>query len=266
MLYQRRPWQQLLEDGAMVMFDQCATGLTNSRGEPVQKRTDIRASSETLVSRLRSRQCRCTVPHATLEGKETKLAQIWTWQLAQVMALSIMDTLHAHLDKVPIVHPAFLFHDYDHRELMYNVNKRDFEEQYQVYGTMDGFGCPACKGHIARHDNRHTRDLEGEFNCKYTGEEPVEWACEGCRAHKPYLHDAHTWLPGECALASTRLRSTRRGTNPQRVAREPRSRASQEPTARIKPPREGFRDDAAMDIHTEAAVPRHKVYLTRPRR
>eukprot|EP00971_Amphidinium_carterae_P117855 2334769-Amphidinium_carterae.1 len=203
MLYQRKPWQQLLEDGAMVLFDQCATGLTNSRGEPVQKRTDIRASSETLVNRLRSRQCRCTVPHATLEGKETKLAQIWTWQLAQVMALSIMDTLHAHLDKVPMVHPAFLFHDYDHRELMYNGNKVDFEEQYQVYGTMDGFGCPACKGHIARHDNRHTRDLEGEFNCKYSGEEPVEWACEGCRAHKPYLHDAHTWLPGECALAST---------------------------------------------------------------
>eukprot|EP00971_Amphidinium_carterae_P097971 1938395-Amphidinium_carterae.3 len=89
-LYQRRPWQELLSQGQMVQFDQCATGLTNSQGKPVKKRTDVRASHEALVQQLRSKQCRCQEPHAVLEGKETRQAQIWTWQLARIFALGIM--------------------------------------------------------------------------------------------------------------------------------------------------------------------------------
>eukprot|EP00971_Amphidinium_carterae_P086759 1716849-Amphidinium_carterae.1 len=227
MLYQRPPWQRLLAEGQMVIFDQCATGLRNSQGQPVRKKTDVRASHEALVAGLRNRSCRCKVAHAVLEGKETKLAQVWTWTLAKIIALGIMAVMFEHQGRRPHVHRAFFFDD------------DDFDEHNLAYGAMDGYGCPACKGHLARHDNRHTREVSGTLNCKYAGEEAAEWTCPGCQAHKPYLHDAHTWVPGECALTVAQLRGARRGNNPQGVARQPRRRATQEPTARTRPPPAG---------------------------
>eukprot|EP00971_Amphidinium_carterae_P340487 6478854-Amphidinium_carterae.1 len=95
-------------------------------------------------------------------------------------------------------------------------------ERQQVYGTMDGFGCPGCRGHLARHDSRHTRAISGPENCKYHDVEQRDWGCPGCQQHKPYLHEAHTWTPGECALCEMQARGARRGNNPQRVARQPR--------------------------------------------
>eukprot|EP00971_Amphidinium_carterae_P129912 2573544-Amphidinium_carterae.1 len=75
MLYQRVPWQELLAEGSMVLFDQCATGLTDSEGRPVRKRTDMRASHEYLVHELRDMQCQCVQQHGVLQGRETRLAQ-----------------------------------------------------------------------------------------------------------------------------------------------------------------------------------------------
>ena len=89
--------------------------------------------------------------------------------------------------------------------------------------------CKGCLWRRPKTDSAHSR-VPGE--CKYPLTQAVTWECPGCKAPKPRWDSSHTYTPNECkwATASTRTSKQRSGRHP----REPRQRASAEPTARLQ--------------------------------
>ena len=77
----------------------------------------------------------------------------------------------------------------------------------------------------------HSRKV-GE--CAYPYDNPIVWECVGCQNNRHKNHDSHTYIPGECrqSIVKSRASAPRRGHAP----REPRIRASDDPTRSMQQP------------------------------
>ena len=98
-LYHEPPWRKVAEFPGVhyAMVDQCMAGLTNSKGMPIRKRTELWASDEALIRHAAEFQCDGGHEHATLEGKEeTSKARFWPWAFAVSIANGIMDYIAWH--------------------------------------------------------------------------------------------------------------------------------------------------------------------------
>ena len=94
LLFDLPPWQELARDHRIhrTVMHQCAAGLRDQESQLlIKKPTEFWASDYCLIEGLSRMQCRCTEPHAKLEGTyrgvaKTHLARVWPWKLASTIA------------------------------------------------------------------------------------------------------------------------------------------------------------------------------------
>ncbi|CAE7353799.1 RE1 [Symbiodinium sp. CCMP2592] len=109
--------------------------------------------------------------------------------------------------------------------------------------------CPGCRGKQAKYDNRHNR-IPGQ--CKYPDEEKIDWACPGCKAHRPRTHSTHTY-DEHCryAIVEERRGHPRAGRHP----RPPARKARDDPTADLQAQLPEDQGDLAAGEEAEAELP-----------
>ena len=78
-----------------VSFDQCQLGQRNSRGQPVRKPTELRASEPDLIHYFQNLTCGrfprlCQGHHEHLTGYEAYRARIWPWAFARRLSWGIV--------------------------------------------------------------------------------------------------------------------------------------------------------------------------------
>ncbi|MCS5670999.1 MAG: hypothetical protein NZ577_03985, partial [Vicinamibacterales bacterium] len=201
-----------------AVFDQCLLGLVNPVGQPVRKRSEVWASSLTLICRLGNvGMCDGTChKHAHIEGKidgiqVSKYCQVWPKRMCELIVMGIADLLA----------------DY-RRQLAHLSYPATVGGATGSDGTPDGSAvssdppwwhkCIACKRRWRMDHKDHSR-IDGE--CKYPHVESRTWECPACDANLPRNHPDHNDKVGECrwVLADHRTfapRSSgkRRGAHP----------------------------------------------------
>ena len=153
-------------------MDMCMVGLRSSKGKLLKKPTELWASDEHLLCRLRTRLCDGSHEHDTIEGGESKPSQIWTWNFVRTLADGISDLARFEFDASRLHRGAFptgkpaLPREVDPSEIDPTDPRRKWS-------------CRACRNSIEQHDTRHTRDPTG---CKWPLVEPHEHTCEACNS------------------------------------------------------------------------------------
>ena len=195
-LYELPEWQEVLAHPAVVRccFDQCRTGLRRRLPPclPIQKPTEIVASDEILVKRLRRRQCNLKHEHAQIGGgtrrsdgrmpvsANSRETQLWPAELCSIIADSIQELLESHYVR------AFYFP---------TVKAAPADDSMSKAAGARLSSCPACKGHQRAAHPSHTRGTD----CIAKDQISDELACPGCNAipEAKFGSPQHT-MDGQC--------------------------------------------------------------------
>ena len=183
--------------GVWAFVDMCMAGLVNSSGQHLKKRSEIWASHELLVMRLRRFICDANHLHQLVDGADTTPTQVGTWPFATAVADSAADLIALLEIKARPALAAWPS----------GVPQTVDEHEVQPDHPQRKWRCRACRHGIQRGDDRHTR-VSGE--CRFDAERSVEWSCPECRASRGSTAP-HTYVPGECRLADASWRARVRG-------------------------------------------------------
>ena len=137
-----------------ISFDQCQLGQRNSKGQPVRKPTELRASDPDLLHYFQHLTCGrfprlCNGHHEPLTGHEAYRARIWPWAFARRLAWGIIRLMR----------------------------KKHWRPQHSGhYPTLPDaqVTCTACKRRWRSDHIEHTRVRGG---CRYPDVEGVEYGC-----------------------------------------------------------------------------------------
>ena len=138
-------------------------------------------------------QCRCTKPHARLEGTyqgvaRTHLARVWPWKLASTIANGVAALTRRHHKAT---RRARSLRKPDWR--LYPIKEEPKEEQETQIRTYPPYeqksrsrpydwACKACQLTHPATSGSHTRDT---YECKWPLVEPIIWGCEACIKNRP---------------------------------------------------------------------------------
>ena len=203
-LFAEHPWPEVLnrKSTVQVIVDQCTMGLRTKEGLLAKKPTVLVSNSEILLSPFKNQRCKGNHEHGLLVGGRAAAAQVWPWNFANRMVEGVV-RLKEHLDNqwIQSAYPS--------------VGSGPQDEDAPVSKSK----CYGCRNNLSKHDTRHTR-VEGE--CKRYLDEPIDYACKGCKTHKPIDHRSHSYEPNVCKWATTtRRRSTMRQGKHPRQGRTP---------------------------------------------
>ena len=196
-IFQLPEWQRLRPSLATVTFDQCMTGLKGGSGNepaiPIAKPTEIWASHELLVKRLRDKQCDKRHSHARLgvfgtqhRSARAADASMWPVKLCGLIADGIHDILEMHFRL-----------QYEKRKAFPSVGTGTGADDAPGAGDSTGSGAgpssgPAPKAPAERKTGKPKPDR------KVTDEERKELKCKGCRGKQRFDHPLHNRIKGEC--------------------------------------------------------------------
>ena len=237
-LYLEHPWPEVFNHGHTVTqkYDRCMAGLKAQygphKGMSIRKSSTMTASHPALVKYFVSLQCTHRHQHLQMKGdpKNLSACQVWTWEEANYVVSGICalkKAMGSPSSSYPVRATGSQAQPGEEAQGDPPSAPRGRDPRAP---PMEQSPCVGCKHRRARDDPSHNRTI-GE--CSYPYHEPRIWTCPGCQWHRPRSSEAHTFLPGECRLtvASERQSAPRRGHHP----REPRRRASDDPTANLDP-------------------------------
>lgn len=163
----------------VAYVDQCAFGLKDFDNMLMKKPTGFMATDERLIAFLR-RRCSNDHQHALVAGSSggtsrSRQAQVWPIRLCEAIVKGIVAVLR--------------------------------QRHYFYPATVVKFQCPACRGHAAQDDSRHTRDK----NCKFPAVAPSLYDCMACKTHKHSKHPLHDRIAGRCRYAGVSRNTSSRG-------------------------------------------------------
>ena len=238
-LYREYPWTQVLNHEQVVVqrYDRCMAGLRAqfgpNKGMFIKKSSTMTASDPVLVQYFAPLQCTNRHTHLQMkgDGKNLSACQVWTWEEANHVVSGICalkKQMGSPSSNFPVTRST--------GSQAQPGEDTDGQVPPQPRGRdprappMEQSQCVGCKHRRARDDPSHSRQIN---ECSYPYDEPRYWKCPGCQHRKPRSSDEHTYIDGECRLtvAAERQSAPRRGHEP----RNPRRRASDDPTANLDP-------------------------------
>lgn len=168
-LFQEKEWTELSDLCYSVTFDQCMVGLKMQQHPwwPVKKPTECRASHPSLIAFLQNLRCSGNHPHAHI-GKwsdddrptaRSSEMQVWPLEPCRRIAAGVVECIMSMSNSVK-TYAARKKPDKDDkkdpkRKVTASNNSADDHDKAAV--------CPACKGHMRKTDDRHTRGPESNF-------------------------------------------------------------------------------------------------------
>ena len=237
-LYLEQPWPQVLNQSTVCQqkYDRCMAGLKAQsgpyKGMYIRKSSTMTASNPILISHFVHLQCSGKHAHLQMKGQAENLSacQVWTWDEANRVVSGISDLkreLKSSAGHFPITVSSGSQATPGQESLGREVKPRGRDPDAV---SPEQSQCLGCRYRRARANPAHNR-IKGE--CGYPYDEPEYWKCEGCQHDRPKTSNTHTFLPGECRLTVTaeRRSAPRKGHHP----RDPRRRASDDPTAMLDP-------------------------------
>ena len=160
-LFKLRTWQSVMTNSNIckVNFPQCAVGLVDPKGTPMQKVTTLIASDERIIKSFRTLKC-CHSPqdHVQIQGNLSKWAQVWPLSMCKKIVMGIQ-----------------------------SVSK----DRRKVYALT--LFCTGCKHHIYKEHPSHDRR---PGHCKFPDVISEKWKCSKCA--NPNSKQQHTGIELEC--------------------------------------------------------------------
>ena len=196
------PWnlvyEELKRQNSMhkVIWHRCRTGLIgkddNGKPIPLKKPSEAYASHELLVAPFRNKLCNGHhANHGQVRGSQAKLAQVWTWEEAELVVSGI-EALIKHLSSEACHLAEEGAALYDASELTYNVLEHAYpsigvgpdDVKSRKKGTIrmtkpveeyDPTDCPGCRRKRCVTDNDHEGYYGDPKDSKYNPHEIVRW-------------------------------------------------------------------------------------------
>ena len=234
-LWEETEWKLVFkhQSNKSLLIHQCAAGQKGPLGGPAKKPTTFVSNSETLLSPLTQFVCPGNHEHELLEGEKAKWCQVWPWKLASAIVDGIISLKSESLkskslsEECPWPCSSDSFVNLQSRKGQFSSSMNDLPKAYfpsvgtgpsdPDAHTKDIYQkCPGCRGHMSRHDARHTR-VRGQ--CRWPDAEEIIWNCAGCKRDRPAAHESHTNGP-DCkhAIIQHRRGTPRTGHHPRQPA------------------------------------------------
>ena len=204
-LYQLPGWAAIGRKVVKCVFDQCQVGLRSPKPPhlPIRKRTELWASHELLLKKLRSRQCAGHHKHAGVSqlndkthGVASRVCQEWPPEFCRILASSVADLVGS-------------------AKMSYAVAETRF------------MACPGCRWHKRKDHESHIR----RGDCLHKDVKTKIWRCPACVLNKPRAHETHK-LDDTCQWSVARDMPT--GASRERSGGDVRVPASREPTSQLR--------------------------------
>ena len=191
------PWTQVIRQPGFnkVTFDQCMTGLKDSKGTPMKKPTEIAANDDELLIPFAKYTCDGRHDHSQIAcNRELAAAAKYTKKLCRVfvdaiknLKESLKGRRYASEDMYPVTDPQ------EQLQALRNVR-----QSTSGRAPEGGRGCIGCARHFRANSPSHDRD---PHTCRYWDTLSVYWKCGTCKKDQNQREPGHTFIQGECRFA-----------------------------------------------------------------